>query len=179
MRIAAIGAAALVAVSLAGCGDDDDGAVAGDAPTTSSTIEVAEGLRDFPTDVAPLPRAGEEPADGEHAVEISAVDADAGTMTVDFLEFLTGDAANQAVQEENPGMDGAPDDYYVRDTEDVDVTLDVADDVRVTVVELGNGPVANVPATFADVNADGDPSPYWWITIDGGTVVEINQQYVP
>jgi hypothetical protein len=52
-----------------------------------------------------------------------------GTITVDFIEFLTGDAATAAVQEENPEMDGAPDDYYVRDTEDVDVELDVADDV--------------------------------------------------
>jgi hypothetical protein len=112
-------------------------------------------------------------------VEISAVDVDAGTLTVDFVEFLTGDAATEAVQEENPEMDGAPDDYYVRDTEDVDVTLDVADDVRVSIVRLGDGPAANVPGTFADVNADGDPSPYWWITVDGSTVVEIDQQYVP
>lgn len=170
--------AALVAVAaLAGCGDDDDPSIASGETTT--TVAVADGLRPFPTGVAPIPAPGEAPADGEHGVEIQAVDLDGRTITVDVIEFLVGDEADAAYADD--GGDGeVPNDYYIRNTDTDAQALDVADDVAVTLVDMGAQRLANEEATFDALPAHLDevPSPYW-ITVEAGVVVAIDQQFVP
>lgn len=162
--------AALVAVAaLAGCGDDDDPSIASGETTT--TVAVPDGLRPFPTGVAPIPAPGEAPADGEHGVEIQAVDLDGRTITVDVIEFFVAD----------DGGDGeVPNDYYIRNTDTDAQALDVADDVAVTLVDMGAQRLANEEATFDALPAHLDevPSPYW-ITVEAGVVVAIDQQFVP
>jgi hypothetical protein len=178
--LAALGLAGIVAVgSLAACGDDDD-TVASSA-TTEDTVAVADGLRPFPTDVAPLPADGEDPADGVHAVQVLSSDPDAGTVTVDFIEFLTGDAANEAYSEETGSDEPVPNDYWIRDSSEAEVTLDLADDYVVTLVMSDDsGQLTTDDATLDDLPGDlGGPDSPYWVTIDDGEVTRIDQQYVP
>jgi hypothetical protein len=107
VRKVGIVAAAVLALGLAGCGDD------------GGTTEVADGIRPFPEVTAPLPDPGEEPEDGEHAAEIIGVDPVAGTLVVNFISFLAGDEAAEAFEAETggeAGMDGPPNDYWIETT---------------------------------------------------------------
>jgi hypothetical protein len=178
-RATALVLTALLAASFAACGDDDDN---GSKPAkTTTTVAVAEGLRPFPTDTVPLPDGEPQPQSGEIAAYISAVDVEAHTITVNYIEFLTGDAANAAYQEDTGSTEPVPDDYYIRDTAQEDVPVDVADDVEVTIIESTDaGAVSNAAATFADVEAasNGGATPFW-LTFADGKVTAINAQYVP
>lgn len=183
-RSSTIVLAALLSVSIAACGDDDDekdtaATSSTTAPTTATTVAVAEGLRPFPTVTVPIPDSGEQPDDGELGAYVSAVDLDGKTITVDYIEFLTGDEANAAYLEDTGSTEPVPDDYYIRDTDKEDVTLDVADDVEVTLLDL-EGSVANVPSTFDKVQTSVDSlhNPFW-LTVKAGVVVAINEQFVP
>lgn len=137
------------------------------------------------------PGAAESPTDdGRYFCFITAVrrDGDSTLLTADFAQLLTGAkaaAAAAAAGDESP----PPNDYYIVNdnprlrTFPVDVTMNV----RMTSSSEGTRPEGYVVPfmrwyeQFSDTSDDAPPIrglPYW-ITIDDGTVVQIEEQYTP
>ncbi len=136
------------------------------------------------------PHDGVDLADGRHPVFLHDVDLAGRTLTVDVIQFLTGQDAVVAYQADHPDdPDGPPNDYYIVNVNPRLRTLPVAAEVEVSLVllHLGEG-VELKPrswATLLDDLAGGAPadglvsaSPFW-LTLDHGVVVGIEEQYLP
>jgi hypothetical protein len=153
------------------------------APSTSAAPTTPAG--GAPSDAAPAL------ADGRHPVYLTHLDAPARTLTFDLVQFLTGAQAKQAWARDHPEEpEGPPNDYYIVNDNPKLRTLPVATTVRVKVVDLtGAAGVAMVPIALADlpgylshdpVATDNRlwPAPFW-LTVQGGQIVAIEEQFVP
>ena len=134
--------------------------------------------------------------DGRHFGYVQSVDASASpaTISVDVAEFLSGEAAQAAAVEDGVIAEGepVPNDYYVRNPAKDAVTLDVAEDVRVTHVQCPGSCAEGIPGQFdAFASSFDDPGEktledeyrgsqsQYWITVRDGEVVAIDEQYLP
>jgi hypothetical protein len=130
--------------------------------------------------------------DGRHPTYLVALDVGGRSITVDVIQFLTGEAAVAAYEEdvpEDPDV-GPPNDYWIRNVSSRLRTLPIASDATVAVVRLGEPSGAEpVPWTLdglpAHLALDTDEpggrlawNPYW-LTVDDGEVVAIEEQYLP
>ena len=134
-------------------------------------------------------------ADGRYYGYIRAVDVSSSPAAIRFdqAEFLTGAEANRAALEDGVIAEGetVPNDYYVRNPDTTEVELPVASDVAVTRVECNGGCAEAVVGSFepfAESFANGEPTledeyrgaqSQYWVTVEGGTVVAIDEQYLP
>jgi hypothetical protein len=180
-----IGLAAIVAVvavvTAIVLSTDDDGGGFVAVPTTTST-SAPPAVTDPPA--APVEATDLE--DGRHPAYITALDVDAGTVEVDVIQFLTGEEARVAYEQETGDPGGPPNDYYIKNENSRLRTLPVAADVRVTVVDPG---ADSRPSTFGDLPAlfatrfvpDGGrlTSNPFWLTLEDGTVTAMEEQYLP
>jgi hypothetical protein len=162
----------------AGCGGGDDENAA-PATTQASTS----------TQQAPP-----APSSAEHFGYIRSVSTagPAATLAFDEAELLTGKAAQKAAEEDGvvePG-DPVPNDYYVRNPDKSMQTLRIASDAQITAKrcdlcrhgrpgELGPFLASFMQGrqTFADPYR-GKYSQYW-LMIENGEVVAIDEQYLP
>lgn len=116
-----------------------------------------------------------------------SVDADAGTLVVDVIQFLTGDAARKASMADGHGAE-VPNDYYIRNVNPKLRTLSFAETAEVTVLDIsvgGRDAARSVPADVATLArvvglrvGPGDDNPFW-ITVAGGRVLKVEEQYLP
>jgi hypothetical protein len=129
--------------------------------------------------------------DGRHAVFLHAIDVDAGTLTVDVVQFLTGQAAADAYRRDHPeDPDGPPNDYYIVNENPRLRTLTVAGSLHVRLVRLEETGTADLedatwlelPGYFApwqEHDLDGlHPNPFW-VTLVEGLIVGLEEQYLP
>lgn len=136
--------------------------------------------------------------DGRHFGFVRAVGVDAGTIVFDLAYFLTGDEADRAYQEATGETGPVPNDYYVVNENPRLRELTLADDLRLRLLDWTDccdtffegkiGPFAQAVEEQTDVLIDDvrgkDEVLYrgvssWWITVEGGVVVEIEEQYTP
>lgn len=127
--------------------------------------------------------------DGRHPAMLEEVAT--GELVVDVIQWLTGDAANQAAIDEGfiEVGDTVPNDYFIVNDNPMLRTLPIAPGVTVT---LSTWDCENIP-TEKDVdiqrfvalfNGAEDctdnlrVNPYW-LTVEGGSVVAIEEQYRP
>jgi len=166
-----------LALVVAGCGGGGDES-ASPEPTQTSTRR------------APPPA----PAPAEHFGYIRSVSTagPVATLAFDEAEFLTGKEAQKAAEEDGvvPPGEPVPNDYYIRNPDKTTRTLRIANDAEITAKrcdlcrhgrpgELGPFLAAFMKGrqTYAD--------PYrgkyalYWLTIEDGEVVAIDEQYVP
>jgi hypothetical protein len=155
-----------------------------------------------PTPVEPATQAGDPPSeppadaalpDGRHPVYLVDLDVAARTVTVDLIQFLTGAEADAAYREDTGDPDGAPNGYHIRNVSPRLRTLPVTLDVAVTVVRLGSPTGAgSLPWSLDQLPehlAETPPPPEgpagrlgwnpFWLTVRDGTVVAIDEQYLP
>lgn len=111
-------------------------------------------------------------------------------VTVDAIQFLTGEEPSQAYAADHPDdPDGPPNDYYIRNENPRLRTVAVAPDVVVTVVWLGSGGADSEDIAFKELpeyfagDADPDDTFLWWapfwFTVTDGLVTAIEEQYLP
>lgn len=168
---------ALVAAGCGGGGDENA------APAPSQT--------QASTQSAPPPPA---PSSAERFGFIRSVSTagPAATLAFDEAELLTGKAAQQAAEDEGvvePG-ETVPNDYYIRNPDKTTQTLRLANDATITAkrcplcrkgrpgeLEPFLAAFMNGRQTYADPYR-GKHVPYW-LTIENGAVVAIDEQYVP
>jgi hypothetical protein len=133
---------------------------------------------------------GTDLADGRHPVLLHAADLPGRTLTVDVIQFLTGQAAVDAYQADHPDdAGGPPNDYYILNVNPRLRTLPVAAEVEVALVMLHLGEGAELkPSSWERLLDDlaGGPSDHdlisynpFWLTLDSGVVTRIEEQYLP
>ena len=173
-RLAILATAVLV---LAGCGSDSgDGTPEASGTTTQSSTTT------------------QKQAAGEQFGYIRSVSTagPAATLAFDEAEFLTGDEAQRAAVEDGalPPGEAVPNDYYIRNPDKSTRTLLVATDAEITARRCGlcrHGQPGNVDDFLGSFMKKGQTyaDPYrgaeslYWLTIEDGTVVAIDEQYVP
>ena len=118
---------------------------------------------------------------------------DPATLEFDVAEFLVGEEANTAAEEDGKLAEGegVPNDYYIRNEDTLTQPLEISPDVEVTRVNCPTGCTDGVPGDFAELAATFDGQEYtlddpyrgsdtqYWLTIDDGEVVAIDEQYLP
>jgi hypothetical protein len=199
----------VVATALPACGDSDESSAPDSAPSTTATpttaaptTTAAENTTAAPsttiadtTTAAPsttIAPTGEPIADGSGCTPgegdlpdgrwfglVTATSADG--IEFDLACWFSGAAAIQAAAEDGEESP-PPNDYYVRNENPATRSLPV--DAAVTVVwypELGD-PTSEATTSFSDwVTQDREPAgiPGIWLEIEGGSVVDIHEQWVP
>ena len=145
-----------------------------------------------PTQTQPAPTPG--PSLAEHFGYIRSVSTagPAATLAFDAAEFLTGDAAQKAAEEDGvvaPG-ESVPNDYYIRNSDQTTQTLRIANDAKITAKRCPlcrhgrDGQLGPFLASFMQGRqtfADPYRGKYslYWLTIRDGEVAAIDEQYVP
>jgi len=114
------------------------------------------------------------------------------TLAFDEAQFLTGKEAQKAAEQDGavePG-EAVPNDYYVRNPDKTTQTLRIANDANITAKRCDPcrhgrpGKLGPFLASFMkprQTYADPYRGKYalYWLTIDNGQVVAIDEQYVP
>jgi hypothetical protein len=176
--------------------DDATTTTAAPATTTTTTGATTTTAGDDDTTTTTAAPDGDAPAldDGRHFGFISAVDLDARTVTFDLAQWLSGEEANAAAEADGaiePG-EGVPNDYYIVNDNPRLRVVPLSFDVGVLLVDWPNC-CESVGATLDDVvaaiDADGEITAAgfryypgetgYWLTIDGGEIVSIEEQYRP
>ena len=173
-RLAILASTVLV---LAGCGSDSGDGTPEAAGTTTQSGTTTQ-----------------KQAAGEQFGYIRSVSTagPAATLAFDEAEFLTGDEAQRAAVEDGALPPGEPvsNDYCIRNPDKSTRTLLVATDAEITARRCPlcrNGRPGNVEDFLGSFMKKGQTyaDPYrgaeslYWLTIEDGTVVTIDEQYVP
>ena len=122
---------------------------------------------------------GSEPvvlADGRHPVLLKAIDAGRGTVTFDL---------DQVFRDEEPAREGAKDhleadnDSYMRNVNPRLRTLPVGAGATITANQLA-GSNQDIPVTLSKLSSlTRAGSGVFWITVRGGQIVQVAQQWSP
>jgi|SRR5579859_1082811 len=140
----------------------------------------------------PSPSASPVVPDGRSAAYLAGLDATAKTVTFDPIDFLTGDAAKTEWKKEHPeNPDGPENDYMIVNNDTTLRTLPVAANAQCVVLSTLGGTdtktisFAAFPAFLKQQgNGMNIPPPDisllpFWLTVQHGTVVKIEEQFVP
>jgi hypothetical protein len=166
LRRVALGVALLLAVS---CG----GRSTPSATTAAPAVTVGPNT------------TGEAVRDGRIFAEVDSIDASKREVQFDVAEFLTGDAAEKAAADEGGEVNN---DYYIRNTTKRSDVLPFSDDVEVKVVDwdhcckVTDGDLATLAKSFESggrYDDDAGGSGPFFLTVRGGMVVKIEEQYLP
>lgn len=115
------------------------------------------------------------------------------TLAFDEAEFLTGEEAQRAAEEDGkvPAGDPVPNDYYIRNPDKSTETFRIAADAKIMARRCHlcrdgqDGNLEDFLAAFMDPSPKTLGDPYrgaesqYWLTIEDGAVVAIDEQYVP
>jgi hypothetical protein len=186
MRRTMVAATLLLSLTAAACTSNSSTAAGTDSPTTQPST-ASPSLEPTPSESgSPSPSPTPEPVieDGRHFVFVKK--ASDGSMTFDLAEFYTGDAANEIAGERGDEVPVPNDVYIVNDNPKLR-TVPVADDAKIhvlkwsvccdVIVTLTYDKFAGYVAHPTD-DFHGTSSPYW-IRVQGGEIVKIDEQYLP
>lgn len=181
--------AVLAMTTLAARGDGNDTSAARSQSSTEN-LGIDDARSPAVSTRTPSTSVGAVLEDGRHPVYLTDIDLPAGTITLDLVQFLTGDEAKRVYAEDYPGDPSGPaNDYYTVNDNSRLRTLPVVPGVDVTVVWLEPGRLGpqtisfeELPDYFAEYPATNDPHLWYdpfWLTVDDGRVVAIEEQYLP
>lgn len=128
--------------------------------------------------------------DGRHAAIVHDIDVAGRTITIDVIQFLTGQEAIDAYHAEHPDDPlGPPNDFWVVNANPRLRTMPVSADVSVRLVRLAENGVDLDPATWDELpdylsqqQPPGDDGLSWspfWLDVNDGVVTGITEQYTP
>jgi hypothetical protein len=163
-----------LALVAAGCGDGGEEKAAPEPTQTQTSTQTP-------------PPPGPSPAEHFGYIRSVSTAGPVATLAFDEAQFLTGDAAQKAAEED--GAD-APGDYYIRNRDKTTQTLRIANDAKITAKRCPlcrhgrNGELDPFLASFMkgrQTFADPYRGKYslYWLTIRDGEVAAIDEQYVP
>ena len=166
---------ALVLVGCGSYGDDDTPEASGTTTRSGTTTQKKEG-----------------PGEQFGYIRSVSTAGPAATLAFDEAEFLTGEEAQRAAEEDGVVAPGepVPNDYYIRNPDKSTRTLRIATDAKITARRCSlcrNGQPGDLEDFLGSFMKTGQTyaDPYrgakgaYWLTIDDGTVVAIDEQYVP
>jgi hypothetical protein len=196
-RVVLVGLVTVLAILVPGCGGQEPSSVATPSDASPSLSGTASPSGEPSETTSPEPTATTSPTatpsaeleDGRHFGYIESIDPASGSMVWDLAYFLTGDEANEAAEAHGDEVP-VPNDYYIVNDNPKLRTLTLAPAVELSVIDWGNccDPVRGELQPFAeafdtnqhawDAMYQGAESQYW-VTVDGGVVVAIEEQYLP
>jgi hypothetical protein len=170
-------------------GPDDGIQLTGFNAAGNAVVDGTVGSIERPVET-PMP-AGDALEDGRHFGYIRSVDVSGRTIAFDLAIWLSGDAADKAFQDAG-GEGQVPNDYFVVNDNPRIRTLALSPDLRLRLVDwkhccgtFFDGDLT----TFARAIESGEtvtegrfvykPQSSWWITVRGGVVTEIEEQFTP
>ena len=140
----------------------------------------------------PAPTPGPSPTERFGYIRSVSTAGPAATLAFDEAEFLTGDAAQKAAEQDGVVAPGetVPNDYYIRNRDQTTQTLRIANDAKITAKRCPlcrhgrDGQLDPFLASFMkgrQTFADPYRGKYslYWLTIRDGEVAAIDEQYVP
>jgi hypothetical protein len=184
--VARLGPLALVVAALAGCTVHRTVDL-GTSPEPSATVTATPIATDSPNaTAAPVPSSTTPEgtlANGKHPVHITSVNLANRTLTVDVVQFFTGDAAANAAREDGASEVPPPNDYWIRNANPTLRTLPVSADATITVNTLAgqtSGDSAkDVTVSLEQLAGYNLADHLFWLTVDGGTITRIAEQFLP
>ena len=134
---------------------------------------------------------GSPPADGRYfgAVVLVGADQTPPRLVIDLEQWLTDDAAQQAAIDH--GYPHAENGYFIEDDSPTWHTIEIASTATVSIVDLhseggtrqdGSGVVGTAPITLerlAHSLALGRAYNPFWISVSGGRITSIEEEYLP
>ena len=192
--LALVGLTLMLTLVASACGEDTEPVASPSPASPSPSVSETPSPSAEPSETeSPEPSETSSPTpeldDGRHFGYIRSIDTASQTMVFDLAYFLTGDEANEAAEEHGDEVP-VPNDYYIVNDNPKLRTLAVAPDVEIWVIDWGNccDPVKGEVQPFVDAFGtkqhawdamyQGAESQYW-VTVDDGVVVEIEEQYLP
>lgn len=188
LALLSIGAGALIALS----GDDDRAASPSATPssTTPSPTDTRSSSAEPSETETPEPSESESPIleDGHHFVFVKrALNPPDGSPRVrfDLAYFLTGTEGEQAAADHG---DEFVNGYYIVNDNPRLRTLPLAEDVEVQYVpatECCELQPWDIDSWVEAIGLSTNPGDYpgtnvpWWLTVEGGEITRIEQQYLP
>jgi hypothetical protein len=146
----------------------------GDGPAPEVTVTPIATATKGAKPAAPL-------ADGRRAGFIAKVGA--GTVSMDLVEFLTGDAATKAWRQKNPDseLDSPDNDYFIINDNKKLRKLPLTEDVEVKVVGArGPGTEESIAVSALEKHFGNQlGGTLFWFTVRQGQVTKIEQQFLP
>ena len=174
LRAVVLSAALLVVV--AGC--SQPAAPPQQTPSTSANVTPTQSA---PCCSPPSPTASEATTqvlpDGRSPVFITSIDATHRKLTFDLIIFLTGQAAKDEWKKEGNTGDGPPNDYLIVNNNPKLRTLPVSSSASITYNDPNNS-FAPTSVSLAGLKGPFKYRPFW-ITVTGGTITKIEEQFVP
>ena len=176
-------AAAFAGGYMLATGDDPEPAASpSPSPSTTSSPEPSPSASTSPT-ITSQPSPDPVLEDGRHFVFARSARDDPATLRFDLAEFLTDQEAQDAAEDRG---DEAANGYYIVNDNPRLRTLPVAETVRVRYIstsaccDLVEGTWDQfAEAVNGTAQTDLDASAPWWVTVRGGQIVRIEQQYLP
>jgi hypothetical protein len=181
--------AALLACAAVACGNDATPSAEQSAPVTTAPLSATATPTPAVVTLTPTPAKPTQTAlatdlkDGRHYAYLKALDTTKLTLTLDVVQFLTGEEAEKAAADD--GEEAY--DYYIRNQNTKLRTLTVAPGAAVvvntlTASETGSSSKdkAITLAKLATYFAKGEAQErVFYVTLSGSRVVKINEQYLP
>jgi hypothetical protein len=119
--------------------------------------------------------------DGRHFGYIARATDQPATVQFDLAYFLTGEEANAAAAEDGviaPG-ESIENDYYIVNDNPQLRTLPVAAEVTVDILGTSGDPSTRERVSYTQFLLRTAPDVDYWVTVEGGQVVGIEQQFRP
>jgi hypothetical protein len=187
----AIGAALALLLGSACSANSDNSAAPPPSGQTTILTPTSTPIKSGPIKAAPPTRAAaktagepsDDLADGKHAVRITRVAPATRQITVDVVQFFTGDDAVKAAEEDNAEEIPPPNDYWIRNANSRLRTFAVAADAPITVNTLGfaesGGATENIAKTLPELAKLDYETRLFWVTVSGDRVLKIAEQFLP
>jgi len=179
-----------LALLVPACTEEESPGDGSQTPTQTQPPSESPTATDTATS-SPTPEPAPVLEDGRHYVFIKTIKTgtDPKVIRFDLAAFLTGDEANEAAVEDGviePG-DSVPNDYYVVNDNPMLRKLPLADDVKVLIVNWDSccdsivGELDEVAEAFKTGATEGlyRSISGFWITVKGGIVTKLEEQFVP
>lgn len=130
--------------------------------------------------------------DGRHLVYVKGANADGSQLGLDLAVWFSGNAANTAARLDGRTDIPVPNDYHIRNEDSTVIWMPIHREIEVTSVwfdydtdpDFENDPIDYTDFLGVVTSDEGGPrsqlrhSP-WWVTIEDGEVVALDEQYVP
>ncbi|HEX2148906.1 MAG TPA: hypothetical protein VHI31_01840 [Actinomycetota bacterium] len=122
--------------------------------------------------------------DGRHPAYLTSLSISDRRATIDVIQFLTGKEALDAFRRDNPGEADLPNDYYIVNANKQLRSGTLAPEAGVKLVNLAQDSNADLnDATLEELDAylktvDRLMVPFW-LTVAGGKITAIEEQYLP
>ncbi|MGQ0465664.1 MAG: hypothetical protein ACT4QG_10140 [Sporichthyaceae bacterium] len=153
-------------------------------PPPATATPTATPLETVVPSATPSTNPAEALVDGRHPAYLTAVDAQAGKVTLDLVQFFTGTAAAQAAGEDGAAEVPPPNDYWIRNRNTQLRTLTVDYNATITVNTLAAEETGNsrkdVTVTLAKLGSYPSlANRMFWITVSGGAITALTEQFLP